>query len=57
WWCKQCFGSLNVCAECLHKGHLRHPFHCVQRWTGGHFTDAWLHDVDVIIHLRHGGQP
>ncbi|KDQ49788.1 hypothetical protein JAAARDRAFT_87135, partial [Jaapia argillacea MUCL 33604] len=58
WRCKSCFRQPIFCYDCIRWGHLRSPFHRVERWGGeGYFVPAWLSDAGVHLHLGHRGKP
>lgn len=57
WKCIECLGRPTTCAQCCREAHLRSPLHRVLKWTGTHFTSAWLAEIGVKIHLGHGGLP
>jgi hypothetical protein len=57
WRCLDCLSRPLFCISCCRQAHSLLPFHRVERWTGSHFTPAWLQDVGVAIHLGHQGKP
>ena len=37
--------------------HYFNSLHWIEQWTGTFFEAAWLQDVDLKLHLGHGGTP
>lgn len=67
--CRDCLGADLACAECVVEAHCKLPFHrllvslplpravsCLlesQRWTGTHFEDLKLREIDFRIVIGH----
>jgi len=53
--CLDCFGQGPFCHSCCLEVHSSHPFHSIEKWTGGFFKKTSLHAEGFILHLGHGG--
>ena len=55
--CKDCFGYQLLCQPCCLLLHKTLPFHILERWNDGFFSETSLHAEGYILHLGHAGDP
>ena len=55
WRCLTCTGTPLFCCLCCRQEHRYNALHRIQYWVGNYFTDDWLYNLGVCIHLGHQG--
>ncbi|KAJ6480008.1 hypothetical protein C8R47DRAFT_1218935 [Mycena vitilis] len=51
--CLDCFAAEPLCACCLHRAHIRNPFHRVEWWIGGEWKSTSLKNTGFKVYLGH----
>ena len=55
--CKDCFGSPILCKACCMSVHQQSPFHHIEKWSSGFFTETSLDTEGFVLYLGHSGAP
>lgn len=55
WRCVDCFERNFLCTKCCRDNHKSTPFHRIEKWTGTHFSPAWLMDTGYVLNVGHCG--
>ncbi|PPQ76700.1 hypothetical protein CVT26_004470 [Gymnopilus dilepis] len=53
--CKECFVPDLTCSSCCVRRHRTNPFHRVEKWSEGRFTQVSLKSLGLKIQLNHTG--